>query len=1039
MPVTSNSSIDRYSRENPAMNGGHARTGSVPIRSESFFQSKAYGTPTGLSSTIPQSRGTSAAFRPMHMRTSSSAASGMIGADRRPAAGLPSSGSSFSLDRRYGRGLSSLASSSAGSYSTADGSYFSQKITGVPEPSEPSPLMKQALPTPKSSDKAPVVADDDDDASLSKGTIVIWDIDMMGTDAIVAAKCSNDCSPSSSPFVPEGGLVGLRNLGNTCYMNAVLQCLLHTTELYDSFVAAGSDGYGNGAVCAAFGDLIRDVYGSSKDVQEPKAFKRVMGRRNKQWAGYNQQDAQELLSDILDALNTEMGGASGVDKSDSRAASKSSLLRLLKKDKSSAISNAFRGVYLSTVHCSACDYESRTKELFYVLPLPLSRSVGMAPTLGECLEQFKREELLKGDEQWTCDKCKRKVDAQKRMDLEELPTVLVMCLMRFTWSMSGMARKITFRVDAPIEGFVVGQDVYDLYATIEHSGSSSIDFGHYTAHVCGGDGRWWRYDDSHVSELPSSAPSSIARSFTGEAGIPAATVFGGRSVSPLRTSTVRATSDTTASRASGSVGNPAPPVVRRVIRTVVKSSPSPSSGAPNNVYTPKAATAVLHTMASSGTYRSQSPTRGTNWPQMPGAASTAFTVMGSSISNFPPVSPVLPGRDCLGYIASTGVQTRPVGLGSSASSVNLASRPSPTSKSYYDSKTLYSGLPAYSLPRPTEAPAAGLSGGGLNTSASVRVMSSVGQVVPGVGAGCCSPPPPPLPVKDDSRGNGSSSSPTRIEGVSDYSSNGTRCEGVSSGDPIKEEEEGVDGEPLEDEEDDDEVVMDGDVTDDGDKDDEGSGGSLVISPVKDAPKNSSNMEVPISIALKWLLSSGKDEVERWTTDLTDVGLRNVLEVVASHVRQKGRHLEDVEREIKEAKGLSAFAFFGLDENCDIAELKKAYKEKSRELHPDKGGDEEAFVDMKSKYEDILQQAENSGSDSTKTQEKGSIGWDPKKRDTMITALFELKHQVMLIEQKIGNLQEELEEVRNRKKMESRRTKEMLPPVAEGLGEEFAAS
>lgn len=41
---------------------------------------------------------------------------------------------------------------------------------------------------------------------------------------------------------------------------------------------------------------------------------------------------------------------------------------------------------------------------------------------------------------------------------------------------------------------------------------------------------------------------------------------------------------------------------------------------------------------------------------------------------------------------------------------------------------------------------------------------------------------------------------------------------------------------------------------------------------------------------------------RWTFDLTDVGLRNVLEVVASHVRSKGCHLEEVQKEIKNARG-----------------------------------------------------------------------------------------------------------------------------------------
>lgn len=55
-------------------------------------------------------------------------------------------------------------------------------------------------------------------------------------------------------------------------------------------------------------------------------------RRNKHWAGSKQQDAQEFLSDILDAMNTEMGGGN-VDKVPEGKASRGSLLRLLKRDK----------------------------------------------------------------------------------------------------------------------------------------------------------------------------------------------------------------------------------------------------------------------------------------------------------------------------------------------------------------------------------------------------------------------------------------------------------------------------------------------------------------------------------------------------------------------------------------------------------------------------------------------------------------------------------------------------------------------------------
>ncbi|KAF4699962.1 hypothetical protein FOZ62_004307, partial [Perkinsus olseni] len=327
MPVTTNSSPPLHikSPPPPPSLGRHARTDSVPIQgSAALLQSRSaaagagHSAPKGLSATVPPGRGPSH-IRPLtgHMRSNSSStrlvgrttgdryslapASDKSSSSSRPAAGFPSA----SLERRYGRGLqSSSISSSIGSYSTSDGSYLntSQKITGLAEQHQTSPLMERALPTAKKSTDddirpaAPVVA-----PSASVESVPSDD----GASSRVLAEAAGS---ASTRFVPEGGLVGIRNLGNTCYMNAVLQCLLHTTELYDNFVASENS---TGEICSAFGGLIQDAYGTrgnKKTALEPKAFKKVMGRRNKQWAGYNQQDAQELLSDILDAMNTEMGG-----------------------------------------------------------------------------------------------------------------------------------------------------------------------------------------------------------------------------------------------------------------------------------------------------------------------------------------------------------------------------------------------------------------------------------------------------------------------------------------------------------------------------------------------------------------------------------------------------------------------------------------------------------------------------------------------------------------------------------------------------------
>lgn len=109
------------------------------------------------------------------------------------------------------------------------------------------------------------------------------------------------------------GLVGLENLGNTCYMNCALQCLAQTTLLKDYFLSKvyldhinteSEDGL-HGEFASAFGNLISVMWNTSHRVVAPRLFRNSLVELRSQFQGFIQHDAQELLSVVLDV---SMGG-----------------------------------------------------------------------------------------------------------------------------------------------------------------------------------------------------------------------------------------------------------------------------------------------------------------------------------------------------------------------------------------------------------------------------------------------------------------------------------------------------------------------------------------------------------------------------------------------------------------------------------------------------------------------------------------------------------------------------------------------------------
>ncbi|BAT94878.1 hypothetical protein VIGAN_08152700 [Vigna angularis var. angularis] len=187
-----------------------------------------------------------------------------------------------------------------------------------------------------------------------------------------------------------GGLAGLQNLGNTCFMNSAIQCLVHTPPLVEYFLQDYSDEINmenplgmHGELALAFGDLLRKLWSSGRTVIPPRLFKSKLARFAPQFSGYNQHDSQELLAFLLDGLHEdlnrvkqkpyiEMKDSDG--RPDEEVASECWKNHMARND-SLIVDVCQVGQYKSTLVCPVCEKISITFDPFMYLSLPLPSTV----------------------------------------------------------------------------------------------------------------------------------------------------------------------------------------------------------------------------------------------------------------------------------------------------------------------------------------------------------------------------------------------------------------------------------------------------------------------------------------------------------------------------------------------------------------------------------------------------------------------------------------------------------------------------------------
>uniref|UniRef100_A0A452HB34 Ubiquitin carboxyl-terminal hydrolase n=1 Tax=Gopherus agassizii TaxID=38772 RepID=A0A452HB34_9SAUR len=328
--------------------------------------------------------------------------------------------------------------------------------------------------------------------------------------------------PSNSKTVQ--GLTGLRNLGNTCFMNSILQCLSNTKELRDYCLQnqymqdLNSNSRMHTALMAEFAKLIQLLWTSSpNEVVSPSEFKTQIQRYAPGFVGYNQQDAQEFLRFLLDGLHSEVNRVlvqprSNLDDLDHLPDDEKGrqMWQKYQEREDSRIGDLFVGQLKSSLTCSECGYCSTAFDPFWDLSLPIAKKSYSEVTLLDCMRLFTKEDVLDGDEKPTCFRCKTRTRCTKKFSIQRFPKILVLHLKRFSEARirtSKLTTFISFQLkDLDLREFAAqscNHAIYNLYAVSNHSGTTIG--GHYTAYCKSPvSGEWHTFNDSRVTPMSSS-------------------------------------------------------------------------------------------------------------------------------------------------------------------------------------------------------------------------------------------------------------------------------------------------------------------------------------------------------------------------------------------------------------------------------------------------------------------------------------------------------------------------------------------------------
>ena len=392
-----------------------------------------------------------------------------------------------------------------------------QQSLGIQNPTIPKPIPSPINPKPPTPPRPPSVPKDDPDYYKYNPNI-----------------------SSVNQYYPYPTLIGLDNIGATCYMNATLQCFCNISKFVEYFkynkhlVQAVKQDIYKSKLCSAFKLVVEKLWPDDynykiKSHYAPENFKQIISFMNPLFKGIQANDAKDLINFIIMTLHEELNKAknnnfnmnnSSFTDQRNQQLMLNNFIQHFGMTNQSIISDLFYAMNCNMNQCSSCYNQTYSYQTYFFIIFPLEevRKLKLSNfnqfsnynymfnnnevNIYDCFEYDKKINYMAGENAMYCNFCKKTSNSQMCTVLTTGPEILIIILNRGKGIQFNV--KINFVEQLNLSNYIQFQNTgvnYELIGVITHLGESSMA-GHFIAYCKSPISHlWYKYNDAIVNQV----------------------------------------------------------------------------------------------------------------------------------------------------------------------------------------------------------------------------------------------------------------------------------------------------------------------------------------------------------------------------------------------------------------------------------------------------------------------------------------------------------------------------------------------------------